>query len=69
MAVGNVKYKAEAEAKNPNSGSWGFQILPFIEQNEAFTKLDRTQEMPVFLCPGRDRPKLETSNGGGAWSD
>ena len=69
MAVGNFKFKADAEADNAASGSWGFPILPYIEEAPAFTKLDRTREIRVFLCPGRDRPRLENTNGGGAWSD
>jgi prepilin-type N-terminal cleavage/methylation domain-containing protein len=69
MAVGNIKFKADAEANNAASGSWGFPILPYIEENQVYMKLDRTREIPVFHCPGRDRPKLETTNGGGAWSD
>ncbi len=69
MAVGNVKYQADAEGKNENSGCWAFQILPYIEENPTFQKVDRTRVIPVYLCPGRDRPGLETSNGGGAWSD
>src|SRR5262249_35579691 len=43
--------------------------LPYIEQANAFKNLDRTAIIPVYLCPGRNRPKLETSNGGGAWTD
>src|SRR5437016_6935501 len=37
-AVGNVKYKAQAEGNNVTSGSWGFQILPYIQQTHPFHK-------------------------------
>ena len=29
----------------------------------------RNAAIPTFLCPGRPRPAIESSNGGGAWSD
>ena len=51
------------------SGSWAFQILPYIEEGGAFNRVDRLRPMPIFMCPGRGRPPLETTNGGGAWSD
>jgi prepilin-type N-terminal cleavage/methylation domain-containing protein len=69
LAWRNVKYKVAAEAKNSSSGSWGFQILPYLEEAAAFNNADRTREVTLFLCPGRDRPKVETSNGGGVWTD
>jgi type II secretory pathway pseudopilin PulG len=65
----NTKFKATAEAGNAQSGSWGFQILPYIEENPAFNDADRTRPIATFMCPGRGRPMLETSNGGGAWTD
>jgi prepilin-type N-terminal cleavage/methylation domain-containing protein len=52
-------------ANDPNSGSWGFRITPFIEQNELFRKGCNgnpanglvTQKIPVkiYQCPGRNR--------------
>ena len=54
---------------DPSSGSWGFQILPFIDQQGVFAGADRTRAIKTFLCPGRSRPPLETTNGGGAWTD
>jgi len=69
MVVGNIKNKADAEGGNHASGSWAFQILPYLEQDAFFQKLDRTASIPVYLCPGRGRPGVETSNGGGAWTD
>ena len=64
-----VKYSAAALANTPTSGSWGFQILPFMEQQAIFMTVDRSSGIAAFMCPGRGRPSLETTNGGGAWSD
>ncbi|MBI2808796.1 MAG: DUF1559 domain-containing protein [Planctomycetes bacterium] len=69
-AADGIKFKAAAEGKNSNSGSWAFMILPYLEEGPAFNNVDRKRPMPVFLCPGRARPRLEVSNGGGgAWTD
>jgi prepilin-type N-terminal cleavage/methylation domain-containing protein len=68
-AVNNVKYAKAAQASTETSGSWGFQILPYLDQNPAFQNVDRKTGMAVYLCPVRGRPLLETSNGGGAWTD
>jgi prepilin-type N-terminal cleavage/methylation domain-containing protein len=67
--VGNDKYTAAAKASTVTSGSWGFQILPYIEQAPMYQNLDRKSSVPTYLCPGRGRPGVETSNGGGAWTD
>jgi len=58
------------QAANPNdveSGSWAYQILPFVEQQPVFMQVNRNAGIPTFLCPGRMRPPLEA--GGGAWTD
>jgi type II secretory pathway pseudopilin PulG len=69
-AVGNEKFSAVAKASDMNSGSWAFQILPYIDQNPVYAKPDRTFGMPVYLCPGRNRPGFEiVKDGGGAWTD
>jgi len=77
-AVGNIKYTKAAKGNTLASGSWAFQILPYIEQNAIFQDFDkdaqtnkqmRSAGIAIYLCPGRGRPAVETSNGGGAWSD
>jgi prepilin-type N-terminal cleavage/methylation domain-containing protein len=68
-AAGNVKYTKAAKDGTATSGSWGFQILPYIEQGPIYTKINREAAVITYLCPGRGRPGVETSNGGGAWSD
>ena len=69
IAIGNVKYSMAAKANTVTSGSWAFQILPYIEQDALFQKLNRDVAIRTYLCPGRGRPGVETSNGGGAWTD
>jgi type II secretory pathway pseudopilin PulG len=68
-AVGGVKYTAAAKAGTSTSGSWAFQILPYIEQAQMFNNVDRKSGVAIYMCPARGRPQLETSNGGGAWTD
>jgi hypothetical protein len=64
-----VKYSADAIASNPMSGSWGFQILPQMEEHALFENTaNRTIGVKSYLCPGRGRPPVE-GNGGGAWTD
>jgi prepilin-type N-terminal cleavage/methylation domain-containing protein len=51
-----------ANSANNESGSWGFQILPFIEQDPLYQQQNGTAQatfaMPlaVFRCPLRNRP-------------
>ncbi len=70
-AVGDVKYTKAAKAETSTSGSWGFQILPYIatEQEGVFKNADRTTPVQTYLCPGRGRPDVEAGKNGGAWSD
>lgn len=68
-AVGNTKYAKAAKANDATSGSWGFQVLPYLDQIALYQNLDRKQGVSAYMCPGRGRPKVETSNGGGAWTD
>lgn len=58
-----------AAAGNAQSGSWGFQILPYMEHAHVFNAANRGAAVPFYMCPGRGRPPIETSNGGGAWTD
>jgi len=60
-----------AQNGNPTSGSWAFQILPYIEQNalflNTFTLGTPNFGLPAFVCPARGRPT--GSSDAGAWSD
>jgi DNA-directed RNA polymerase subunit RPC12/RpoP/type II secretory pathway pseudopilin PulG len=59
---------AAAIPGNNTTGSWAFQILPFIDQAPLFTQrpLNTTHGIRAYMCPGRDRPSVCTT---GAWTD
>jgi prepilin-type N-terminal cleavage/methylation domain-containing protein len=56
-------------------GSWGYQILPFIEQDNLHriqnggTTNARASTVKTFLCPGRGRPGMATSGVVGPMTD
>jgi prepilin-type N-terminal cleavage/methylation domain-containing protein len=52
-----------ANTTNPLDWCWGYQILPFIEQQNLFTNI--TQQVPVktYLCPGRNHTPFATTGG------
>jgi prepilin-type N-terminal cleavage/methylation domain-containing protein len=68
-AVNNVKYSAAAKGNDLHSGSWAFQILPYIEQNPLFqTPADgKDVGIATFMEPARGRPIAE--KGLGPWTD
>jgi len=56
----------------PTSGSWAFQILPYIEQAPLFanTVLLNGAGIATYMCPGRGRNPTATSGTSlGAWTD
>ncbi len=65
--VQNDVYRKTAVPQSPTSGSWAFQILPFVEQQALFMQVNRGAPIPIFMCPGRSRPMVEA--GRGAWTD
>jgi hypothetical protein len=56
----------EAKPGDRTSGSWAFQILPFVDQAALFVRPDVRTGVPTYMCPGRGRPQFCES---GAWSD
>jgi prepilin-type N-terminal cleavage/methylation domain-containing protein len=38
------------------TGSWGYAILPFIEQGDAYDQVRVESAGPLFTCPSRSRP-------------
>lgn len=73
-----VAYHGNAVSHSPTSGSWLFQISPYIDQQVIFglSGVAGSAEVPVkflttgiqtYLCPGRGRPSFE--DGKGPWSD
>lgn len=70
LLINGTLHGGPAVAGNFSSGSWGFMILPYVEQEPLFYSLDNQVGVAVFMCPGRGRPISCTGNGGpGAWSD
>jgi hypothetical protein len=54
------------KAGDNTSGSWAFQILPFVDQKPLFDRPNANVGVAVYMCPGRGRPVVcET----GAWTD
>jgi prepilin-type N-terminal cleavage/methylation domain-containing protein len=51
------------------SGSWAFQILPYIDQTPIFQKPEDGNDVGIatYMCPGRSRPQVE--KGLGPWTD
>jgi len=70
-AVGGSTYSLNAVANNAQSGSWAFQILPYIDQTPMFAAASTTATQNVgvaaYMCPGRGRPTFIPS--GGPWLD
>lgn len=55
-----------AVAGDEKTGSWAFQILPFIDQEELFKNAKLFHGVQAYCCPKRARPvSCET----GPWSD
>jgi hypothetical protein len=73
-------YSAGAASGGVTTGSWGFMILPYIDQNPMFAPGTPGSGIPAtvkasgiaaYMCPGRGRPPVE-KNGAtdlGAWTD
>lgn len=40
------------------TGSWGYALLPFLEQQAAFESVQVDASQPLFLCPDRARPPV-----------
>ena len=72
-SVGQIAYVTTATATNPCSGSWGFQILPYIDQAPMFNTAPTTTTTGIlaYMNPGRGRPTYASSGtvGTGPWSD
>jgi len=45
---------------NYNCGSWAFQILPYMEQQNYFNAPNATVAIKTFSCKGRGRPSTAT---------
>jgi len=78
-ASGGPNYTLNAVSNSPTSGSWLFQILPYIDQQVMFHMNGNSTVtgftavgIQGYMCPGRGRPNFTTTasgNGAGPWSD
>jgi len=74
---GNSSAYGSSNPANNSSGSWGFQMLPYIEQDNYFRAKNTTAApsgttlvaIKTFVCPGRGRPGLATSGSMGPMTD
>ena len=56
--AGQIAYRGLARAdREPQyqPGSWGYYVLPYVEQEPAYRILDYGASMKVFICPARGR--------------
>jgi len=63
-----LPYNGVGAAVNSDAttGSWAWQILPYIDQGPLFAAQSTTASVPAYICPGRGRPATSAS---GPWSD
>ncbi|MSU79080.1 MAG: DUF1559 domain-containing protein [Gemmataceae bacterium] len=71
-----VAYFANATAATYPSGSWGFQITPYMDQTPIFTNgataATTVAGIAAYMCPGRGRPSYLAGGAGpasGMWCD
>jgi prepilin-type N-terminal cleavage/methylation domain-containing protein len=68
-SVGGITYNVSAIGGSGTSGSWAFQILPYIDQGPLFTSAAVPNSgIAAYMCPGRGRPLYSTSSNW-AWTD
>jgi prepilin-type N-terminal cleavage/methylation domain-containing protein len=68
-SVGGVTYYAAATSGVFTSGSWGFQILSYLDQAPLFSNaVAPSAGIAAFMCPGRGRPGYDTTSGW-PWED
>jgi prepilin-type N-terminal cleavage/methylation domain-containing protein len=49
------------------TGSWGFSLLPYVEQTALFRDRDWTMPVPVYVCPSRRSPAPTAVVAGDSW--
>jgi len=60
--------KRMGNSKDPFSGSWGYMILPYVDQaalydqcNGGVRQSGTDKKVPVFCCPARSRPGISST--------
>jgi len=56
-----------ATANDNRTGSWAFQILPFIDQTPMFNAAASASGIQAYMCPGRGRPLVNATPA--PWTD
>lgn len=66
-------YSLNAAGNQQSSGSWGFQIAPFLDEHVMFKAGTSNKGVAKYMCPGRGRPLTMATPAVGAqtppWSD
>jgi len=57
--INSIGY-ATAVPANTGTGSWAWQLLPFVEQNPMFNSSSLPTYLKNFACPGRGRPSTNS---------
>ncbi len=62
--VDKVQYTRKARAHTYVSGSWGWQVLPFVESGPYFSRPEMCEFRGIwsYYCPGRGRPMGELAS-------
>jgi prepilin-type N-terminal cleavage/methylation domain-containing protein len=70
---GNTRVYANSTNMATAGGSWGFQVLPYMEQDALYnTQTGGTPQhiaLKGFICPGRGRPGIATTDIQGPMTD
>jgi prepilin-type processing-associated H-X9-DG protein len=53
---------------NTQTGSWAFAIMPYMEENPAFTNRDYTAAVAAYMCPSRSRTNPQTLTPGDSFN-
>lgn len=73
--LNGASYGGWANSNMPGSGSWAYQILPYLEQQALFNQETNgdgsgpLNPLAVFLCPGRSRTGFANTGNTGPQTD
>jgi type II secretory pathway pseudopilin PulG len=73
VAIKGGPYSLSAVANQYTSGSWGFQIAPYVDQKSMFASGRSNEAIWTYLCPARGRASTSRTPAAGSatppWSD